>query len=66
VFSLVGVGVETRLTATGSVVVVSAVVDGCGRRHLVPLVRCAARWGVLGHAFATPRSAPGMAWCFSA
>ena len=30
-----------------------------GRRHLVPLVRCAALWGVRGHAFATPRVGSG-------
>ena len=32
----------------------------------LPLVRCAARWGVHGHAFATPRIGPGVAWCYSA
>jgi hypothetical protein len=32
---------------------VSVVVDGCGCRHLIPLVRWAALWGVLGHAFAS-------------
>jgi hypothetical protein len=34
---------------------------------VLPLVRCAARWGVLGHAFAiAPGSARGVAWCCSA
>jgi hypothetical protein len=67
VFSLVGVRVRARVIATGfgrggSGVVVRIAV--C--RHLVPLVRWAALWGVLGHAFATPSSAGGVAWCFSA
>jgi hypothetical protein len=67
VFPLVGLRGEARLIATvvpsGAPVLI---VDGCGRRHLVPLVRWAALWGVLGHAFATPSSAGGAAWCFSA
>jgi hypothetical protein len=66
VFSQVGFRVWARLFATVVGRVGSGVVAVAVSRHLVPLMRWAALWGVRGHAFATPRSAPGVAWCFSA
>ena len=52
--SLVVFGLGTRLTATGvGSWGLFLVVVGCGCGHLIPLVRCAALWGVLGHAFAS-------------
>ncbi len=66
-FFLVGFRRGTRLNATGFGRGGSGVVSAVAvRRHRVPLVRWAALWGVLGHAFATPLSASGVAWCFSA
>jgi hypothetical protein len=66
-FPLVGFRVWARLIAT---VVGRRGVRSCSAvavsRHLVPLVRWAALWGVLGHAFAMSSSAGGVAWCFSA
>jgi hypothetical protein len=65
-FALVVFRDWARLFATGFGRGGPEIVDGCGRRHLLPLVRWAALWGVLGHAFATSSSAGGVAWCFSA
>lgn len=58
VFSQVVFLLMARLTATVcSVVGVRSRKAVPVRRHLVPLVRCAALWGVHGHAFATSSTA---------